>query len=239
MLALVLGAAGTSLAFGWGLNKQARTESARRVPALTDAGTDPAGPGATESRASETAVLAGGCFWGVQAVYQHVRGVQNAVSGYAGGDKATADYATVSRGASAHAEAVSIRFDPAQIRYEEVLRIFFSVVHDPTQLDRQGPDIGPQYRSAIFPADARQAAIAERYIQQLGREKVFGEKIVTRIEPMRQFFPAEDYHQDYLVRHPNQPYIVANDLPKIEDLRRLFPERFRATPVLVADAGRA
>jgi peptide-methionine (S)-S-oxide reductase len=186
---------------------------------------------------SETAVLAGGCFWGVQGVFQHVAGVVNAVSGYAGGEKATAEYERVSRGDTGHAESVRVTFDPRKITYGRILQIYFSVAHDPTQLNRQGPDTGTQYRSAIFPMSAEQAATAKAYVAQLDRAHVFDAAIVTRIEPDRTFYPAEAYHQDFLSRHPSYPYIVINDLPKIAELRRLYPDLYRAEPALVATAG--
>jgi peptide-methionine (S)-S-oxide reductase len=186
----------------------------------------------------QTAVLAGGCFWGVQGVYEHVRGVWTVLSGYSGGDKATADYEAVSRGGTGHAESVEIRFDPKQISYGEILRIFFSVVHDPTQLDRQGPDSGTQYRSSIFYASESQRQIAQAYIAQLERAKVFGRPIVTRVDPLRRFYAAEDYHQDFLQRNPDHPYIVINDLPKIENLRRVFPASYRELPLTVTDTRR-
>ena len=179
----------------------------------------------------QTAVLAGGCFWGVQGVYQHVRGVRQVLSGYSGGDKATAEYEAVSRGRTGHAESVEIRFDPKEVSYGEILRIYFSVVHDPTQLDRQGPDSGPQYRSNIFYASASQQAIARAYIAQLDRAKVFGRAIVTRVDPLKAFYPAEDYHQDFLQRNPDHPYIVINDLPKIDNLRKIFPAVYRERPI--------
>jgi peptide-methionine (S)-S-oxide reductase len=175
----------------------------------------------------QTAVLAGGCFWGVQAVFEHVRGVRKAVSGYAGGESSTADYETVSSGKTNHAESVKITFDPAEISYGELLQIFFSVVHDPTQLNRQGPDTGTQYRSEIFYADESQEKIAEAYIAQLENAKVFSRAIETRVDPLKGFYPAEEYHQDFLLRNPTNPYIVYNDLPKIENLRRLFPNYYR------------
>jgi peptide-methionine (S)-S-oxide reductase len=190
-------------------------------------------PGATPA-ATETAVLAGGCFWGVQGVFQHVGGVTNAVSGYAGGEEKTAHYEMVGSGGTGHAESVQITFDPAKISYGRILQIYFSVAHDPTQLNRQGPDVGTQYRSAIFPANPEQAKVAKAYIAQLNGARAYDAAIVTRIEPGRQFFAAEDYHQDYLTKHPYQPYIVYNELPKIEDLKRLFPEAYRSEPVLVA-----
>lgn len=194
------------------------------APALDDA--KRAGP-------LQTAVLAGGCFWGVQGVYEHVHGVRKVLSGYSGGDKATADYEAVSRGGTGHAESVEIRFDPKQISYGEILRIYFSVVHDPTQLDRQGPDSGTQYRSSIFYASESQRKIAQAYIAQLERAKVFGRPIVTRVDPLRGFYAAEDYHQDFLQRNPDHPYIVINDLPKIENLRRVFPASYREPPITV------
>jgi len=205
---------------------QARQEAPRLVPAPdVDA---PEGGAATE-----VAVLAGGCFWGVQGVYQHTTGVISAVSGYAGGEKRTADYDLVGTGTTGHAESVQVTFDPRQISFGRLLQIYFSVAHDPTQLDRQGPDTGPQYRSAIFPANAEQAAIAKAYIAQLDRAGVFAYPIVTRIETDRTFYPAEKYHQDYMTRHPHDPYIMVNDLPKVADLKRLFPGRYRPDPILV------
>ena len=170
-------------------------------------------------------------------MYQHVSGVTNAVSGYSGGDKETAQYETVSTGTTAHAESVKITFDPGKITYGRLLQIYFSVAHDPTELNRQGPDAGTQYRSAIFPASAEQARIARAYITQLNDTNAFDTPIVTVIEPGRTFFPAEDYHQDFLTRNPTYPYIVINDLPKIEALKRLFPDSYRVEPVLVATAG--
>jgi peptide-methionine (S)-S-oxide reductase len=180
---------------------------------------------------TQTAVIAGGCFWGVQGVYQHVRGVQQVLSGYSGGTRETADYETVSRGATRHAESVEIRFDPQQVSYGEILQIYFSVVHDPTQLDRQGPDVGPQYRSNIFYGDDTQKRIAEAYVVQLDRARSFGRPIVTRVDPLAGFYPAEAYHQDFLIRNPTYPYIVVHDLPKLENLKKLFPGRYRERPV--------
>jgi peptide-methionine (S)-S-oxide reductase len=184
-------------------------------------------------RSTEVAVLAGGCFWGVQGVFQHVDGVTSAVSGYAGGEADTANYEMTSRGTTGHAESVEITFDPAKISYGKILQIYFSVAHDPTQFNYQGPDIGPQYRSAIFPASEEQAHIAKAYIAQLEQAQVYGDSIVTTVEPGRSFYPAEDYHQDYLTLNPTSPYIVINDLPKIENLKRIFPELYREEPVLV------
>ncbi len=188
-------------------------------------------PAGTEHTA--TAIFAGGCFWGVQGVFQHVKGVTNAVSGYAGGDSRTATYDSVSEGDTGHAESVKITYDPTQISYGKLLQIYFSVAHNPTQLNRQGPDIGPQYRSTIFPQDAEQAGVARAYIAQLNQAKAFDRPVVTTIETDRAFFPAEDYHQDYMTLHPTQPYIAINDLPKIGELKRYFPAVYRDKPVLV------
>jgi len=196
----------------------------------------PAVSEAPSNDALETAVLAGGCFWGVQGVYQHTEGVKNAVSGYAGGEKKTAIYEVVGSGMTGHAEAVKITYDPKKISYGKLLQIYFSVAHDPTQLNRQGPDRGTQYRSAIFPQNDEQAKVAKAYIAQLNEARVYKAAIVTKIEPGKEFFPAEGYHQDYLTLHPTQPYIVFNDLPKIKNLERLFPDIYRAKPALVSDA---
>lgn len=180
------------------------------------------------------AVIAGGCLWGVQGVFQHVRGVTNAVSGYAGGAKETAEYEAVGSGTTWHAEAVEVTFNPKKISYGEILRIFFSVAHDPTQLNRQGPDRGTQYRSAIFPADGDQKRVAEAYIAQLEQAHAFNKRIATTVESSKEFYPADDYHQDYLERHPAQPYIVVNDIPKVEELRTVFPSAYRSSAVLFA-----
>ncbi|MEO8309082.1 MAG: peptide-methionine (S)-S-oxide reductase MsrA [Pseudomonadota bacterium] len=185
---------------------------------------------------TEVAVVAGGCFWGIQGVYQHVKGVISAVSGYAGGSAKTARYETVSGGDTGHAESVQVTFDPRQITYGQILQILMSVGHDPTQLNRQGPDVGTQYRSAIFPANDAQAQVAKDYIAQLNRAHVYPSAIVTKIEPGVTFYPAEGYHQNYLAHNPQQPYIVYNDLPKIGELKRIFPGRYRDDPVLVAAA---
>ncbi len=217
MFALAL-ATGASLAFA---------EVARPLP-------EPKVAGVAPRAASETAVLAGGCFWGVQGVFQHVEGVTSAVSGYAGGDEKTAHYGTVGQGSTGHAEAVRITYDPAKLSYEKILQIFLSVVHDPTELDRQGPDTGRQYRSAIFPQDSEQARIARAYLMQLDGAAVFAAPIATTIEPGKRFFPAEAYHQDFLERNPDHPYIAFNDLPKIAALKRLFPEFYREQPALVS-----
>jgi peptide-methionine (S)-S-oxide reductase len=183
---------------------------------------------------SEVAVLAGGCFWGVQGVFQHVAGVTEAVSGYAGGTGGTAHYEQVGTGATGHAESVRVTFDPRRISYGRILQIYFSVAHDPTELNYQGPDTGTQYRSTIFPMTPEQAQIAKAYIIQLNQAHAFHAPVVTTIEPGREFYPAEAYHQDFLALHPTNPYIVYNDLPKIRDLKRLFPDVYRADPVLVA-----
>jgi peptide-methionine (S)-S-oxide reductase len=180
----------------------------------------------------QTAVLAGGCFWGVQGVFEHARGVKKVIAGYAGGEKATAQYETVSSGATGHAESVQITFDPAAISYGQILQIAFSVVHDPTQLNRQTPDVGTQYRSAIFYADDTQKKIATAYIAQLESARAFPRPIVTRVDPLKGFYPAEDYHQDYLLHNPTQPYIAFYDIPKIENFRRTFPELYSGAPVL-------
>src|SRR5262245_13581423 len=191
---------------------------------------------ATSNAGPQTVVLAGGCFWGVQAVFQHTKGVSKAVSGYAGGTKATANYEIVSSGRTGHAESVEVTFDPNQISLGTILQIYFSVAHDPTQLDRQGPDEGPQYRSEIFTKNDEQKRIAADYIAQLGKAGVFKHPIVTKIGALEAFYPAEAYHQDYATLHPENLYIVYNDLPKIGNLKQLFPDRYQATPILVTAA---
>ena len=185
---------------------------------------------------TETTVLAGGCFWGVQGVFQHVKGVTKAVSGYAGGEAKTAQYEVVSGGDSGHAESVQVTFDPKQITYGQILQIYFSVAHDPTQLNRQGPDRGTQYRSAVFPANAAQQKVAADYIAQLNKTGTYSGPLVTSIEMGKTFYPAEGYHQDYLAHNPHDGYIVYNDLPKVEHLKQMFPERYRDPPVLVTAA---
>ena len=174
----------------------------------------------------QTAVISGGCFWGIQAVFQHVKGVISATSGYSGGSAKTAQYEIVSTGETGHAESVQIVYDPSQITYGELLRVFFSVAHDPTQLNRQGPDEGTQYRSSIFYSNDEQKRIAEAYIAQLDNAKVFRRAIVTKVVPLQAFYPAEAYHQNYAATHPNQPYIVYNDAPKVEHLRQEFPDLY-------------
>jgi peptide-methionine (S)-S-oxide reductase len=185
---------------------------------------------------TETAVFAGGCFWGVQGVFQHVKGVQSAVSGYSGGDKGTAQYETVSTGSTGHAESVQVTFDPKEVTYGKLLQIFFSVAHNPTQLNFQGPDTGTQYRSALFISDPEQRQVAQSYIAQLDKAHVFGQPIVTKVSDFKGFYPAENYHQDFLTLNPTYPYIVYNDLPKVENLKSMFPTDYRQDPVLVMKA---
>jgi peptide-methionine (S)-S-oxide reductase len=192
---------------------------------------------ATDVKAADgiqTVVIAGGCFWGVQGVFQHTAGVVNAVSGYAGGNKSTADYSTVSTGTTGHAESVEVKYDPKKISYGKILQIFFSVAHDPTQLNRQGPDSGTQYRSAIFTTNDEQKKVTDAYIAQLNAAKVYKKPIVTKVGPLEGFFPAEAYHQDYLTLHPNQPYIAYNDIPKVENLKKIFAENYIEKPTLVS-----
>jgi peptide-methionine (S)-S-oxide reductase len=186
----------------------------------------------------ETAVVAGGCFWGVQGVFQHVKGVTSAISGYAGGAAATARYEDVGTGMTGHAESVQITFDPKQVTYGQLLRVYFSVAHDPTQLNRQGPDSGTQYRSAIFPANDSQRKVAIAYIGQLQTSGAFSRPIVTAVEPGKTFYAAEGYHQDFLTLNPTYPYIVFNDLPKVDHLKQMFPDLYRPQPVLVSDRPR-
>ena len=181
---------------------------------------------ATTAKTQQTAVIAGGCFWGIQAVFQHVKGVISATSGYSGGAANTAEYELVSNGDTGHAESVKITYDPSQITYGQLLRVFFSVAHDPTELNRQGPDTGTQYRSSIFYASEEQKRIAEAYIAQLEKAKIFPRPIVTQVVALKTFYPAEDYHQDYAVHHPNNPYIVFNDAPKVANLRHQFPDLY-------------
>jgi peptide-methionine (S)-S-oxide reductase len=180
------------------------------------------------SPAEKTAVVAGGCFWGIQAVFQHVQGVTSAVSGYSGGAAETANYERVCSGNTGHAESVKVTYDASKLTYGQLLRVFFSVAHDPTELNRQGPDSGSQYRSAIFYADDEQKRIAEAYIAQLDKAHAFPNAIVTQVVPLKGFYPAETYHQDYATNHPNQPYIMIYDAPKVTNLRRLFPEMYQS-----------
>jgi peptide-methionine (S)-S-oxide reductase len=180
----------------------------------------------------QTAVLAGGCFWGVQGVFEHVRGVRKAIAGYAGGERSTADYNRVGTGSTGHAESVKIIFDPARISFGQILQIAFSVVHDPTQLNRQGPDVGTQYRSVIFYADDDQKRIAQAYIAQLDQARVFARSIVTQVDPLKGFYEAEGYHQDYLIHNPTNLYVATYDVPKVENFKRTFPELYSGQPVL-------
>ena len=180
------------------------------------------------TRGEQTAVLAGGCFWGIEAVFEHVKGVTNVTSGYSGGTAKSANYEMVSRGETGHAESVRITYDPSQISYGQLLKIFFAVAHDPTELNRQGPDTGTQYRSAIFYSSEEQKRIALAYINQLNQAKVFERPIVTEVTALNSYNQAEAYHQDYAARHPNNTYIVINDLPKVEELRRQFPNLYIA-----------
>ena len=218
---------------GGGMGALAAAESAVKLPAPSlDLTTAQAAAG----KNTQTATFAGGCFWGVQAVFQHTLGVLNAVSGYAGGDASTAKYSMIGSGRTGHAEAVQITFDPTQISYGKLLQIYFSIAHDPTTLNRQGPDRGTQYRSAIFTHDAEQKKVAENYIAQLDAAKVFPEKIVTQLTALAAplaFYPAEALHQDYATLNPRQPYIARFDLPKIANLKSLMPEVYRDKPVLV------
>jgi peptide-methionine (S)-S-oxide reductase len=208
------------------LRSAAQVERARIIPAPT-----------TDVRAgdakNDVAVFAGGCFWGVQGVFQHTKGVKNAVSGYAGGQKRTANYEAVGGGDTGHAESVRVTFDPRKVTYGQLLHVFFSVAHNPTELNRQGPDVGTQYRSAIFPMSEEQARVARAYIAQLNTARAFDAAIVTTIELDRPFYDAEPYHQDFLSRNPTHRYIVVNDLPKIDELKRVFPDLYRSRPVLV------
>jgi peptide-methionine (S)-S-oxide reductase len=224
--------AATLLAGGHFVISRSVAEEARVIPAPALDESAVAGP------QSEVAVFAGGCFWGVQGVFQHVKGVTSAVSGYDGGAKETAHYRVVGTGTTGHAESVRVTFDPNQISYGRLLQIYFSVAHDPTQLDRQGPDVGTQYRSAIFVMNPEQEKVAKAYIVQLDAAHVFPAPIATKIEPDRGFVAAEDYHQDFLTLNPTHPYIVFNDLPKIESLKKLFPDSYRVDSVLVS-AGRS
>ena len=218
-----------------GLQPQASTaaEIAVAIPPLAGE------PATAASAAQETVVFAGGCFWGVQGVFQHTKGVLNAVSGYSGGSEATASYQLIGSGLTGHAEAVQVTFDPKQVSYAQLLQIFFSVIHDPTQLNRQGPDRGSQYRSAVFTTTPAQKAAVERYVAQLDAAKVFPAKIVTQIAPLAAFYPAEDYHQDYATLHPESGYIARFDLPKIANLKTMFAAQYRAEPVLVASRSTA
>ena len=186
---------------------------------------------------SETAVLAGGCFWGMQGVFEHVKGVSKVVAGYAGGTKVTATYDQVTTETTGHAESIAVTFNPNEVSYGTILRVYFSVAHDPTELNRQGPDQGTSYRSEIFAGSAEQARVARAYVAQLDKGHLFPAAIVTRVEPLKGFYPAEDYHQDFLIKNPYHPYIVINDLPKLAALKRVFPALYRETPVKLASTG--
>jgi peptide-methionine (S)-S-oxide reductase len=214
-------------AFGFAANLARAEEPAVAIPAPALDEPAPSGGG------TQTVVLAGGCFWGMQAVFQHTKGVTNAVSGYAGGQKDAAHYEMVGTGRTGHAESVQVTFDPRQISYGKILQIYFSVAHNPTELNYQGPDSGTQYRSAIFYANDQQKKIAAAYISQLNQAHAYSRPIVTKLEAFSGFYPAEDYHQDFAVLHPTYPYIVFNDLPKVENLKRLFASDYRDTPVTV------
>jgi peptide-methionine (S)-S-oxide reductase len=224
---LLIPLAGLTISAAWA------AEAAVTIPGPAVDAAAPAGAGL------QTIVLAGGCFWGVQAVFQHTKGVTAAVSGYAGGDKQSANYDMVGSGHTGHAESVAVTFDPQQISYGKILQIYFSVAHNPTELNRQGPDVGTQYRSAIFYADEEQKRIADGYIAQLDKAHVYGRPIVTRLEKLPGFYPAEDYHQDFAVLHPTYPYIVFNDAPKVENLKRLFASSYRDMPVTVMASTKA
>lgn len=225
LLSLLAAAATTALALAFAMPSRAAEDAVVTPAPAMDA---------APATGIQTAVIAGGCFWGVQGVFQHTAGVVNAVSGYAGGTKATADYQTVSSGRTGHAESVEIKYDPKKISYGKILQIYFSVAHDPTQLNRQGPDSGPQYRSAIFTTSDEQKKVAEAYIAQLNGAKVFSRPIVTKVGALEAFYPAEAYHQDYLTLHPNQPYIAYNDIPKVENLKKLFADNYIEKPTLVS-----
>ena len=219
-------AAAIAIAGGFHIARSSAAEKAVKLP--------PPAYEAPATATQETAVFAGGCFWGVQGVFQHTQGVLNAVSGYAGGGKETANYRAVGSGSTGHAESVQVSYDPKQVSYGKLLQIYFAIAHDPTQLNRQGPDSGTQYRSAVFYASAAQKQVAERYIAQLDAGHAFPAKIVTQVAPLTAFYPAEDYHQDYATLHPDSPYIATFDLPKIANLKSVMPEVWREKPVLVA-----
>ena len=219
--------AATAMALaGWAFLSSAGAEKAVKLP--------PPAQDLVATAPTETAVFAGGCFWGMQAVFQHTRGVLNAVSGYAGGDAASARYELVGSGRTGHAESVQVTYDPRQVSYGTLLQVYFSVAHDPTTLNRQGPDRGTQYRSAVFYRDAEQKRVTENYIAQLDAAKVFPARIVTQLSPLTTFHPAEAYHQDYATLHPESPYIATFDLPKIANLKATLPQVYREQPVLVS-----
>jgi peptide-methionine (S)-S-oxide reductase len=213
-------------AFGW-----IAATSGAQAPAVVP---PPALDNSKQQGRLQTAVLAGGCFWGLQGVFEHVRGVHGVLAGYSGGSRLTAQYDDVGTGRTGHAESVQVTFDPGELTYGELLQIFFSVAHDPTELNRQGPDSGTQYRSDIFYGDETQRHIAESYIAQLEKSKTFSQPIATRVDSLKGFYRAEDYHQDFYLKNPGYPYIVINDLPKIRNLKQLFPDSYRDSPVMVA-----
>jgi peptide-methionine (S)-S-oxide reductase len=223
---MLIAAAALAIASGSLLGSGFAGEKAVKLPPPTQ--------DAHATAATETAVFAGGCFWGVQAVFQHTRGVLNAVSGYAGGEQRTARYELVGTGRTGHAESVQVTYDPNQVSFGTLLQIYFSVAHDPTTLNRQGPDVGPQYRSAVFYRNAEQKRVTESYIAQLDAAKVFPSRIVTEVRPLTGFHPAEAYHQDYATLHPRSPYIATFDLPKIANLKAALPQLYREQPVLVS-----
>jgi peptide-methionine (S)-S-oxide reductase len=226
VLAALFATAALSLGLGSVATQAAEDAVVIPAPAIDEAG----------KSGTQTAVFAGGCFWGVQGVFQHVKGVKSAISGYAGGEAATAQYETVSTGTTGHAESVKVTFDPKQVSYGKLLQVFFSVAHNPTQLNFQGPDEGTQYRSALFISDPGQRKVAEAYIAQLDKAHVFKQPIVTKVTDYTGFYPAEQYHQDFLTLNPTYPYIVYNDLPKIENLKQIFPADYSKDPVLVLKA---
>ena len=224
LIVLVLG--GALLASCGGNRNSMMTAVVNPQSVATDSTPSPPPAQANAAKGKQTAVFAGGCFWGVEAVFEHVKGVSDVTSGYSGGAAKTANYDAVGGGDTGHAEAVEITFDPSQVSYEQLLKVFFSVAHDPTTLNRQGPDTGTQYRSAIFYTSDEQKRLAEKYIAEMRNPKVFDRPVVTEINALVAYYKAEDYHQDYLAQHPNQPYIVINDRPKVENLRKQFPELY-------------
>lgn len=217
----------TTLTACSGINTAVKTVSAQSAEKKTSTVSPTPTTDAKAKKGEKTAVFAGGCFWGVEAVFEHIKGVRIVTSGYSGGTAETADYDKVSYGDTGHAEAVKVIYDPAQVSYEQLLKVFFAVAHNPTELNRQGPDTGTQYRSAIFYTDDEQKRLAESYINELTKAKTFNAQIVTQIVPLTAFYDAEDYHQDYLVNHPNQPYIVIHDKPKVENLSKQFPDLYK------------
>ncbi len=214
-------AVAVSIAIGCGV-----VSSSSKTVDLTDLSPLPTPDKAVAAKGTQTAVFAGGCFWGVEAVFEHVKGVVDVKSGYSGGTKASADYESVSGGRTAHAEAVKITYDPSKVTYQQLLMVFFSVAHNPTELNRQGPDIGTQYRSAIFYTDEEQKNLSDAFIDAINKSKAFSSPVVTQVVQLKDFFDAEKYHQDYLFKNPNDPYIVINDKPKVEDLKKRFADLY-------------